>query len=105
MALNMLYIMKFGFIALVFDDEEQFRRERVSTERNMWVHFCLRNRKTEGEPWILLKELTDDELKFYKYFRLSMYQFNNLLKKVQIYLLGKKSFRGEISPQKNWLCV
>jgi hypothetical protein len=45
----MFYIMKLGFIALLLDDEEQFRHERVSTERKMWVHFRLRNRKTEGE--------------------------------------------------------
>jgi hypothetical protein len=45
----MFYIVKMGFIALLFDDEEQFQSERVSTERNMWVHFCLRNRKTERE--------------------------------------------------------
>jgi hypothetical protein len=43
MALNMFYIMKLGFIALLLDDEEQFRRERVSTDRKMWVHFLLKN--------------------------------------------------------------
>jgi hypothetical protein len=29
MVLNMFYIMKLGFIALLLDDEEQFRRERI----------------------------------------------------------------------------
>jgi hypothetical protein len=45
MALNIFYIMKLGFIALLLYDEEQFLRERVSTKRRMSVHFCLRNRK------------------------------------------------------------
>jgi hypothetical protein len=49
MALNMFYIRKLGFIALLLDDEEQFQSERVSTERRMWVHFCLMNRKTGRE--------------------------------------------------------
>jgi hypothetical protein len=66
----------------------------------MWVHKCLRNRKTEGEFLTLFKELTDDELKFYQYFRMSRYQFNNLLKKVQVDLLkNNTAFREAISPQ------
>jgi hypothetical protein len=49
MALNMFYTVKLGFIALLLDDEEQFQSESVSIEGNMWVHFCLRNRKTRRE--------------------------------------------------------
>jgi hypothetical protein len=45
MPLNMFYIMKLEFIALLLDDEQQLRREGVNTERRMWMHFCLRNRK------------------------------------------------------------
>jgi arabinogalactan endo-1,4-beta-galactosidase len=104
MAFNMFYIMKLGSIALLLDEEQQFQRERVSTERKMWVHLCLRNRKTKGEFWALFKELTDDELKFYRYFRMSMYQFNNLLKKVQIYLLKKLHF-GKLFHKKMAVCL
>jgi hypothetical protein len=43
-----LYVL-YCEIALLLDDEEQFQSERVSTERHMWVHFCLRNIKTERE--------------------------------------------------------
>jgi hypothetical protein len=47
MARNMFYIMKLGFIVPLSDEEVQFRRECVSTEIKMWVHFCLRNRNME----------------------------------------------------------
>jgi hypothetical protein len=59
----------------------------------------LEEQKTEGEFWTLFKELIDDELKFYQYFRMSRYQFNNLLQKVQVDLLKNNIFREAISPQ------
>jgi hypothetical protein len=72
----------------------------MSTERRVWVHKCLRNRKTEGEFWASSKELTDDEKKFYQYFRMCRYQFYNLLKKVQVDLFKKNTtFREAFSPQ------
>jgi hypothetical protein len=43
----------------------------------------LRKRKIEGEFATLYRELIDDEMKFYKYFRMSIQQFTILLSKVQ----------------------
>jgi hypothetical protein len=61
-------------VAPLLDEEKQFRRERrsVGTERRMWLHNCLRNRKTEGEFCTLLLELADDEFKFTQCFRMSI---------------------------------
>jgi hypothetical protein len=64
--LHMFSNMNLGVIALLLDEEEQFRCERFSTERRTWVHKCLRNRKMEGELWTLFRELTNDELKLYQ---------------------------------------
>jgi hypothetical protein len=49
----------------------------------MWVHKCFRSRKLEGEYWTLYKELADDEIKFYQYFRMSKLQFSYLLRKIE----------------------
>jgi hypothetical protein len=52
-------------------------------KKRMWVHKCFRNRKSEGKYWTLYKELADDEMKFYQYFRMSKHQFNYLLQKIE----------------------
>jgi len=65
----------------------------------MWVHKCFRNRKLEGEYWTLYKELADDEMTFYQYFRMSKHQFNYLLQKIEKDLKKKSTtFREAISP-------
>jgi len=65
----------------------------------MWVHKCFRNRKSEGEYWTLYKELADDEMKFYRYFRMSNLQFNYLLRKIVKDLKKKTTiFREALSP-------
>ena len=65
----------------------------------MWVHRCFRSRKSEGEYWILYRELAVDEMKFYKYLRMSKHQFNFLLHKIEKDLKKKNTtFREAISP-------
>jgi hypothetical protein len=49
----------------------------------MWVHKCFRSRKSEVEYWNLYKELADDEMKFYRYFRMSKHQFSYLLQQIE----------------------
>jgi len=49
----------------------------------MWVRKCFRSRKSKGEYWTLYKELADDEIKFYQYFRMANHQFNCLLQKIE----------------------
>jgi len=67
-------------IALVSDKEE--KNASLSDKRKrMWVRKCFRSRKSEGEYWTLYKELADDEIKFYQYFRMAKHQFNYLLQK------------------------
>ena len=52
-------------------------------KKRMWVHKCFRNRKSEREYWTVNKELTDYEMKFYNYFRMSKHKFNYLLQKIE----------------------
>jgi hypothetical protein len=52
-------------------------------KKRMWVHKCSRSRKSEGEYGTLFKELADDEMKFYHYFRMSKHQFNYMLQKIE----------------------
>jgi len=63
------------------------------------VHKCFRSRKSEGEYWTLYKELADDEMKVYQYFRMSKHQVNYLLQNTEKDLKKKNTtFREAISP-------
>ena len=64
-------------------DEEERNAALSDKKKRMWVQKCLRNRKSEGKYWTLYKELADDEMKCYKYFRMSKHQFNYRLQKIE----------------------
>jgi hypothetical protein len=53
-------------IALLLDEEKNKR----SKHNRVWVHEMLRQRKIEDEFATLCCEVIDDEMKFYKYFRM-----------------------------------
>jgi hypothetical protein len=85
-------------IALMLDEEEK-NVALSDKKKRMWVHKYSRSRKSEGEYWTLNKELADDEMKFYQYFRMSKHQFNYLLQKIKKDLKTKNTtFREAISP-------
>jgi hypothetical protein len=65
--------------AIALIDEEEKNASVSDKKKRTWVHKCFRNRKSEGEYWMLYKELTDDGMKFYQYFRMSKHQFSYLL--------------------------
>ena len=68
----------------------------------MWVHKCCRNRKSEGKYWNLYKELADDEMKLYQYFRMSKHLFNYMLQKIKKDLKKKSiTFQEAVSPVEN----
>jgi hypothetical protein len=54
-------------IELILDEEEK-NAALSDKKKRMWVHKCFRSRKSEGEYWILYKELADDEMKFFSFF-------------------------------------
>jgi hypothetical protein len=69
-------------IAFMLHEEEK-NAALSDKKKRMWVHKCFRNRKSEGEHWTLYKELADDGMKFYQYFRMSKHHFNYLLQKIE----------------------
>jgi hypothetical protein len=85
-------------ITLMLGEEE--KNAALSDKKKcMWVHKCFSNRKSECEYWTLYKELADDEMKFYQYFRMSTHQFDYLLQKIEKDLKKKNStVREAISP-------
>jgi hypothetical protein len=84
-------ITDLAVIALLLEEEERRTRESNSQrKRKKWVHKSLIGRKTEGEFCTLYKELVDDEDKFHQYFRMSKYEFNNLLSRIEP-LITKKN--------------
>jgi hypothetical protein len=88
-------------IALMLDEEGK-NAVLSDKKKRMWVHTFFRSRKSEGEYWILYRELADGGMKFYQYFRLSKYQFNYLLQKIEKDLKKKNTtFREAISPVEN----
>jgi len=78
-------------------DEEEKNAALSDKKKRLWVHKCFRNRKSEGEYWTVYKVLTDDEMKFYQYFRISKHKFNYLLQKIEKDLKKNTTFREAIS--------
>jgi nucleoid-associated protein YejK len=68
-------------------DKEEKNAALIDKEKRMWVQKCFRSTISEGRYRTLYKELTDDEMKFYQYFRKSKHQFNYLLQKI-IFAIG-----------------
>jgi hypothetical protein len=64
-------------------DEGEKNAALSEEEKRVWVHKCFRSSKPEGEYWTVYKELADDEIKFYQYFRMSKHQFSYLLQKMK----------------------
>ena len=88
--------------AIILDEEE--RRTTRKRKRTKWVHDMLKERNTEGEYFTLFQELTDDDTKFFQYFRMSN-QFNDLLSNIEEQLqLQNTTFREAISAKQK-LCV
>jgi hypothetical protein len=56
--------------------EEEKKASLSDKKKPLCVHKFFRNRKSESEYWTVYKELTDYEMKFYKYFRMSKHKFN-----------------------------
>lgn len=69
-------------IAILLDEEDE-DKTFSQRPRKFWVHPAWKKRETDGEFATLYKELIDDEMKFYEYFRMSMYSFNVLFKKIE----------------------
>jgi len=83
----------------MLEEEEEKRASVNDKKKRLWVHKCFRSRKSEGEYWTLYKELADDEMKCYQYFRMSKHQFNYLLQKTEKDLKKKNTtFRETTSP-------
>ena len=75
-----------AILALILDeDEENVERLKKSVEKRkrLWVHQAWTKRGSEGEFITLYKELQDDASKFYEYFRMTPYTFNEFLKKLE----------------------
>jgi hypothetical protein len=68
-------------IALMLGVEEK-NASLSDKKKRTWVHKCFRNRKPEGAYWLLYKELAEDEMTFYQYFRMPKHQLNYLLQKI-----------------------
>jgi len=71
-----------AIVAILLDEEEESYTKNVQQKserkRKIWVHDILKKRKTEGEFATLCRQLEDHEDKFFKYFRMSRFQFNTL---------------------------
>jgi hypothetical protein len=88
-----------AMIAIILDEEEREHNKNPQSRR-YWVHDALKKRKIEGEYWTLFKHLIDDEEKFFMYFRMTSFQFNELLIKVENVITRKNTtFRDSLTPR------
>jgi hypothetical protein len=83
----------------IIDEVKKKKNAAFSDKRKrMWVHKCFRSRKSERGCWTVYKKLADDEMKFYKYFRMSNHHFSYLLQKIEEggYYLPRRASDGGI---------
>lgn len=96
MAIRQLSLTELAMVAIILDAEE----ENEKTQRRYWIHESVRKRKTEGEYWTLYRHLVDDEEKFFSYFRMTSFQFNELLRKIENDITKRNTtFRESLSPK------
>lgn len=88
-------------IALLLDEDELSNQN----PRKYWVHPAWEKRETEREFQTLYKELVDDEVKFYNYFRMSMYTFDIFLNKIENDIQKQDTHFRKCIPPKHRLAV
>lgn len=97
MDVRKLTMRELAMIAIALDEEE---RENNRRSRRYWVHAALKKRKVEGEYWTLFRHLVDDEEKFYMYFRMTSFQFNELLGQIENIITRRNTtFRESLTPR------
>ena len=89
-------LLELAAIAVALDEEEGAEGKR----RRWAVHPAWSKREIEGEFVTLYKELIDDEVKFYGYFRINGKCFPDLLEKVSPLLIKQQMrFQKPVSPK------
>jgi len=97
-----LTLLELAPIAVALDEEGAVRKKR------RWaVHPAWSKREIEGEFFTVYKELIDDEVKFYGYFRMNRACFFALLEKVSPLLIKqRRRFQKSKSPKERLaVCV
>lgn len=69
------------FAAAILLSQEEKRKKR-----RYWVHDLWKHRLEEGQFHLIAGRLMEDEVKFYKYMRMSQKKFNELLEIVSPYM-------------------
>jgi len=87
------------------DEEQQDVRQLNIKKKSIWVHDILKKRKIEGEFATLCRQLEDHEDTFFKYFRMSRYQFNVLYQKIKDDVTKQNTHFRESIPAKEKLAV
>jgi len=95
-----------AIVAILLDEEEESTKnvqQKSGRKRKIWVHDILKKRKTEGEFATLCRQLEDHEDKFFKYFRMSRFQFNTLYLKIKNEISKQNTqFRESIPAKENF---
>jgi hypothetical protein len=87
-------------ISVLLEEEENIQNSEKRKRKRFPVHKMLNKRKTGGEYWTLYKGVMDDEENSFQYFRLSHYQFNELLEKFKVVITKKDTvFKEAIGPK------
>lgn len=83
------------------------KKQTNAAKPRKWVGMVFTTRNHEGEYQTLFRELEDDEICFYKYFRMNQYQFYVFLSKIENKIKKKNTkFREAISAkEKLMVCL
>ena len=84
---------------MIWRSRQRMRRDKKACQRRYWVHETIQGREALGEFHRLVSELRLDGERFHRYFRVSIQQFDELLRLVGPLIQKKNTnFRSAMSP-------
>lgn len=94
-------IEELAVIAILLEEEEESGcGEEQQRKRRFAVHPMNVKRKKEGEFYTIYKELVDDEDRFFKYFRMSKYEFETIVTRITPVITKQDTkFKESLSPR------
>lgn len=89
-------------IALLLDEEEEMRQSKRT--RRFWVH-PLATRQEDGEYTTLYRQLVNDDVKFYNYFRMFHGEYIDILSTIEIDLKKEHTILESYFSHRKTICL
>ncbi|KAL0879747.1 hypothetical protein ABMA27_003460 [Loxostege sticticalis] len=86
-------------VACLLAEEEELEK-KVKRKHSIWIHDIFKKRSEHGEYHTLFPDLSNDDIKFFQYFRMSQAKFHYLVDTLKPHLLRQNTkYREAIGPE------